>query len=141
MSRLARAVPLTTDEAVQEAMRLYLQMQAVRSSLRTPGQSRRRRRCQTTMEMLRAARAPGRAEGGVGLMWDPARRQPAHARRRRGHGRNWRSGAGRACPGDAPFVGQFEVEYLSDGRCALEGPMMNGMKVELGPIAGLRIEA
>jgi microcystin degradation protein MlrC len=43
-------------------------------------------------------------------------------------------------PGDAPFTGNFEVMFLSDGRCRYDGPMMNGMQGELGPVGCLRVD-
>jgi microcystin degradation protein MlrC len=49
--------------------------------------------------------------------------------------------AGRSgVPGDEPLKGTFEVEHLSDGRFRFDGPMLNGMTGELGPVACLRID-
>ena len=41
--------------------------------------------------------------------------------------------------GDGPFEGEFTVETLSPGRLRFDGPMMNGMDVDLGAVATLRI--
>ena len=38
-----------------------------------------------------------------------------------------------------PFEGEFTVETLSPGRLRFDGPMMNGMDVDLGAVATLRI--
>ncbi|MBF8668279.1 M81 family metallopeptidase [Pseudomonas putida] len=43
-------------------------------------------------------------------------------------------------PGDTPLEGIFEVVHLSDGQCHFDGPMMNGMFVDVGPVACLQIE-
>ena len=41
---------------------------------------------------------------------------------------------------DAPLRGRFKVVKLSDGVCTLEGPMMTGLTVRLGPSACLEID-
>ena len=47
---------------------------------------------------------------------------------------------GSGVPGDAPLAGRFVVEHLADGRVRFDGPMMNGMWTEIGPVACLRID-
>lgn len=47
---------------------------------------------------------------------------------------------------DSPLVAKFKVESISEGNCRYDGPMMNGVKVSVGPtvclsIDGLRIVA
>lgn len=42
--------------------------------------------------------------------------------------------------GDTPLSGRFEVIHLSDGRYRFDGPMMNGMRVDVGPVACLKID-
>jgi len=43
--------------------------------------------------------------------------------------------------GDAPFAGEFTVERLGDGRFTCTGPMFQGFKMTLGPMALLRSRA
>ncbi len=42
-------------------------------------------------------------------------------------------------PGDAPFEAQFRVEQVGDGRFPGTGPMYGGARMNLGPMASLRI--
>jgi microcystin degradation protein MlrC len=44
-------------------------------------------------------------------------------------------------PGDAPFLGEFTVERLGDGRFTCTGPMFKGFRMSLGPMALLRSRA
>ena len=92
-----------------------------------------------TMGMVRALLRHGANDAAVGLIWDAEAAAKAH-----------QAGVGAVIelalagvsgvPGDEPLVGRFEVEHLSDGRFRLDGPMMNGMCGELGPVACLRID-
>lgn len=43
-------------------------------------------------------------------------------------------------PDDSPLEANFEVVHLSNGQCYFDGPMMNGMFVDVGPVACLKIE-
>jgi microcystin degradation protein MlrC len=75
----------------------------------------------------------------VGVIWDA---QAAAAAHRAGVGAKiaLRLGGGSGVEGDSPLEAEFEVEHLSDGRFRFDGPMLNGMEGELGPVACLRIE-
>ena len=42
-------------------------------------------------------------------------------------------------PGDAPFEAEFRVEQVGDGRVLGTGPMYGGARMNLGPMASLRI--
>ncbi|MCU4539261.1 M81 family metallopeptidase [Acinetobacter bereziniae] len=42
--------------------------------------------------------------------------------------------------GDTPLEANFEVIHLSNGQCYFDGPMMNGMFVDVGPVACLKLE-
>ena len=42
-------------------------------------------------------------------------------------------------PGDAPFEAEFRVERVGDGRVMGTGPMYGGARMNLGPMASLRI--
>ncbi|GGJ78853.1 M81 family metallopeptidase [Pseudomonas matsuisoli] len=91
-----------------------------------------------TMGMLKALLANKAQDAAIGLIFDPSAAAKAHA-----------AGIGATLTlalagdsgvaGDSPLEGTFEVEYLSDGMCRYDGPMMNGMTNELGPVACLRI--
>ncbi|WP_055335293.1 M81 family metallopeptidase [Ralstonia solanacearum] len=70
----------------------------------------------------------------IGLIHDPQAARAAHAA---GSGATIHLAIG-SDSGD-PFEGMFVVESLSDGRCVFDGPMMHGLRLELGPSACLRI--
>jgi len=91
-----------------------------------------------TMGMVRALLRNDARDAAVGVIWDE---QAARAAHRAGVGARiaLALGGGSNVPGDAPLEGEFEVEYLSDGRFRFDGPMLNGMSGELGPTACLRI--
>ena len=101
-----------------------------------------------TTGMLHAllAQAAGRRWPGqvaLGLMYDPAAAQAAHAA---GLGATIELALGTAVPtftgaaSDPPVRGRFTVRALADGRCTLKGPMMTGLTVQLGPSACLEID-
>jgi microcystin degradation protein MlrC len=91
-----------------------------------------------TMGMVRALLRHGASDAAVGLIWDAEAAAKAH---QAGVGAviELALAGGSGVPGDEPLVGRFEVEHVSDGRFRLDGPMMNGMCGELGPVACLRI--
>jgi microcystin degradation protein MlrC len=129
---------LSPDEAVQEAMRLSSNASrpvVIADTQDNPGAGGDA----NTMEMLHALVRQGAQRAAFGLICDPDAAAAAH---RAGVGArlDLSLGGQSGVPGDAPFVGQFEVVFLSDGRCRYDGPMMNGMKAELGPVACLRVE-
>ncbi len=70
----------------------------------------------------------------IGLIHDPQAARAAHAA---GPGATIHLAIGSGS--GAPFEGTFVVESLSDGRCVFDGPMMHGVRLELGPSACLRI--
>lgn len=91
-----------------------------------------------TTGMLRALVQADAQNAALGLLYDPeAVRQATNA----GVGATVRLSLGgqSGVAGDAPFEGEFEVEALSDGKLRFDGPMMNGMDVDLGAVATLRI--
>ncbi|WP_051090036.1 M81 family metallopeptidase [Trinickia symbiotica] len=125
---------LLPDEAVKEAMRIaaYAKRPVVIADTQdNPGAGGE----SNTTGMLNALIA-NRATGvAVGLIQDPQAAQMAHAA---GVGATIHCMLGAAS--GHPFEGLFAVEAVSDGRCTLEGPMMKGTTIELGPVACLKID-
>lgn len=136
---LAWRVPfLSPDDAVREAMRLSAGANrpvVIADTQDNPGAGGDA----NTMEMLRALVRNGAKQAAIGLICDPAVAAAAH---KAGVGGRIEVALGgqSGVPGDQPFAGSFEVVFLSDGRCRYDGPMMNGMLAELGPVACLRID-
>ncbi|MGF6762902.1 microcystin degradation protein MlrC [Paraburkholderia sp. GAS33] len=132
------AVPfLSPDAAVAEAIRLSATVQkpvVIADTQDNPGAGAD----SNTTGMLRALLDNGAQDAALGLIWDPEAAAQAHAA---GVGATLELALGgrSGTPGDAPFIGTFEVVALSDGRCRYDGPMMHGMQVELGPVACLKI--
>lgn len=90
-----------------------------------------------TTGLLRELIAQDAQDAALGLMYDPAAALAAH---QAGVGARIRValGGGAGVEGDEPLEGEFEVTHLSNGRCVFEGPMMTGMKADLGPVACLK---
>jgi microcystin degradation protein MlrC len=80
---------------------------------------------------LLARRAPGAV---LGLLIDPASATQAHAV---GVGRRatFRLGEISGVPGHRPLGGEFSVLALGDGRFTCTGPMFQGFRMDLGPMA------
>jgi len=91
-----------------------------------------------TTGMLRALVEADAQNAALGLLYDPdAVRQATEA----GVGATVQLSLGgqSGVAGDAAFEGGFVVEALSPGKLRFDGPMMNGMDVDLGAVATLRI--
>lgn len=125
---------LQADEAVKEAMRIAAFAKrpvVIADTQDNPGAGGE----SNTTGMLRAL-VSNRATGvAIGLIHDPQAARLAHDA---GVGRTITCDLG-AASGD-PFEGVFVIEALSEGRCVLDGPMLNGVTIELGPVACLRID-
>ena len=91
-----------------------------------------------TTGMLRALVAADAQNAALGLFYDPEAVRQATAA---GVGATVRLSLGgqSGVAGDAAFDGEFIVETLSPGKLRFDGPMMHGMDVDLGAVAGLRI--
>ncbi|ONR77392.1 M81 family metallopeptidase [Burkholderia cenocepacia] len=128
---------LSPDDAVREAMRLAADASkpvVIADTQDNPGAGGD----SNTTGLLRALLRHGAQDAALGLLWDPAAVAAA-----------WRAGAGAridlslggsGVPGDEPLRARFEVVALSDGICRYDGPMMNGMQADVGPVACLRID-
>ena len=78
----------------------------------------------------------------VGMLFDP---DAAQAACDAGVGAVIERAVGKSVPyyggmSDAPVQGRFVVRATSDGRCTLQGPMMTGAPLNLGPSACLEID-
>ncbi|WP_109482053.1 M81 family metallopeptidase, partial [Paraburkholderia sp. C35] len=129
---------LSPDEAVTEAARLAQHADRpviIADTQDNPGVGGD----SNTMGMVRALLRAQVQDAAVGVIWDADAAAAAH---RAGVGAHIELAlAGRSgVPGDEPLHGVFEVEQLSDGRFRFDGPMMNGMQGDLGPVACLRID-
>jgi microcystin degradation protein MlrC len=91
-----------------------------------------------TMGMVKALLKHEAQGVAVGVIWDAKAAAKAHEA---GVGAiiKLALGGGSGVAGDSPLQGEFEVIHLSDGHFRFDGPMLNGMKGELGPVACLRI--
>ena len=91
-----------------------------------------------TTGMLRALVEADAQNAALGLLYDPDAVRAATAA---GVGQTVTLSLGgqSGVAGDAPFTGEFMVETLSPGKLRFDGPMMHGMDVDLGAVAGLRI--
>lgn len=139
MDEPAWAVPfLAPEEAVTEA--ILLSQSASRPVIIADTQDNPGAGADSnTMGMLRALLA-NRAKGAaIGLIWDPEAARAAH---QAGEGARLQLALGgrSGVAGDRPLEAEFEVESLSPGQLVFGGPMLNGVKVELGPVACLRID-
>jgi microcystin degradation protein MlrC len=129
---------LAPDEAVQEAMRLAegaCGPVVIADTQDNPGAGGD----SNTMGMLRALLRNRAQAAAIGLIWDPAAVAEAH---RAGVGAviDIALGGVSGVPRDAPLEGRFKVVKLSDGVCRYDGPMMNGMMADVGPVALLGID-
>jgi microcystin degradation protein MlrC len=79
-------------------------------------------------------------EAVLGMLIDPESAKRAHEA---GQGSTavFSLGGLSRIPGDAPLTGEFTVERLGDGRFTCSGPMFNGFRMTLGPMALLRSRA
>ena len=91
-----------------------------------------------TTGMLRALVAQEAKRAAIGLIVDRDAAKVAHEAGI-GAAVNLALGGKSNIPGDSPFVGEFTVEALSDGRLTATGPFYGGSRLDLGPSACLRI--
>ena len=77
-------------------------------------------------------------DAALGILCDPAAAAAAH---RAGLGARLRLEVGGRSnlPGHGPFAGEFRVAALGDGNFTATGPFYKGARMQLGPMARLRI--
>ena len=91
-----------------------------------------------TTGMLRALVGNDAPQAALGMLVDPAAALAAHGAGA-GFAINIALGGKSRIPGDAPFEAEFRVEQVGDGRVMGTGPMYGGARMNLGPMASLRI--
>ena len=91
-----------------------------------------------TTGMLRALVNHDAPRAALGMMVDSEAALAAHATGT-GSAINIALGGKSGIAGDAPFAAEFKVERLGDGQFAGSGPMYGGARMNLGPMASLRI--
>ena len=93
-----------------------------------------------TTGLLAALVRQNAREATLGLLIDPEAAKRAHEA---GQGASlaFSLGGRSGIPGDSPFVGEFTIERLADGRFTCTGPMFKGFRMQLGPMALLRSRA
>jgi len=91
-----------------------------------------------TMGMLRALVELNAQNAALGIIADPEVALAAH---QAGVGAEItvEMGGKSALAGDDPFTGTYKVEQLGDGRFDATGPMYAGARMDLGPMARLKI--
>lgn len=90
-----------------------------------------------TTGLLRALIDADARDATLGLLIDPASARQAHAVGA-GHASPFNLGEVSGVPGHVPLQGEFSVEVLAEGRFTCSGPMFNGFRMDLGPMAVLR---
>jgi microcystin degradation protein MlrC len=91
-----------------------------------------------TTGMLRALVQNQARRAAIGVIYDPAAAQAAHAAGK-GTSISLALGGKSGIAGDAPFEASFMVEALSEGRFIAPGPYAGGRQMNLGLSACLRI--
>lgn len=87
--------------------------------------------------LLEALVRHGAQNAALGLMYDPAAAEAAHAA---GEGAEITIGlGGKLTPGQQPFFTTCQVKHLFDGEFVATGPMLKGMPVNLGKMANLQV--
>lgn len=122
------------DDAVLEAMRIAgntTRPVVIADTQDNPGAGG----SSNTTGMLRALIRNGAKCAAIGLIYDPDAARAAHIA-----GVGTRIKVALGDQSEMPFEGEFLIESLSDGKGVFEGPMMTGVRVELGPTACLKIE-
>jgi microcystin degradation protein MlrC len=125
------------DEGVKEAIRIAAGAErpvVIADTQDNPGAGGN----SDTTGMLRALVANQASKAAIGVIVDPAAAAAAH---RAGEGTTIRLALGgrSGVEGDAPYLADFVVETISDGRLIAKGPFYGGAEMDLGPSACLRI--
>ena len=122
------------DEAVRYAMGSTLKPVVIADTQDNPGAGGN----SDTIGMLRALVDANAHSSVIGLIYDPESAQLAH---QAGEGQEIEIslGARSRWDGETPFKGVFRVQSINDGRITGTGPMFGGARMELGPMAALKI--
>lgn len=92
-----------------------------------------------TMGMIKALLKANVRNAAVGLITDPDSVQKA-IEKGIGEFVELSLGGCDSVAEDSPLKAIFKVESISDGQCQYDGPMMNGVKVSIGPTVCLSID-
>ena len=92
-----------------------------------------------TVGMLEALLSCGAHDAVFAILYDPEVAKAAHGT---GEGHCFKAalGAKSGQPDQRPYEGKFRVERLGNGHFTATGPMWRGARVDLGPMALLRVE-
>lgn len=125
------------DSAVREAMRLAAgatRPVIISDTQDNPGSGAD----SDTTGMLRALLRCGADEAALGVLYDP---EAVTMATKAGVGAcvTLALGGRSGTVGDEPLHGNYEVEYVGDGRCIFEGPMLRGTEINLHGAACLKI--
>lgn len=130
----SRLVPV--DEAIRQAMELA-QTATKPVILSDPQDNAGGGGTSDTVWILESLVRQGAERVALGLMYDPAAAEAAHAA---GEGAEIELDlGGKLMPGHTPYHGIFKVEKLAEGPFVGTGPMLKGAEVNLGKMARLRI--
>ncbi len=93
-----------------------------------------------TVGLLEALVRNDAKDAVLAILYDPEAAAQAHAA---GEGAVITTGLGARSgfAGERPFEGDFRVEKITDGRFTATGPMYRGSRVQIGPMALLRVES
>jgi microcystin degradation protein MlrC len=91
-----------------------------------------------TVGMLEALVAADAQDAVFGLLCDPAAADAAH-RLGVGGSADFALGARSGLRGHRPFEGRFRIEAIGDGQIVGTGPFYRGTRMQLGPMACLRL--
>lgn len=92
-----------------------------------------------TTGILRAMIQSGARDAAIGLIVDPESAAQAHAAGVHNRVR-LKLGGKSGTPGDEPLEAEYLVEALSNGQLFAEGPYYQGIHMDLGPSACLRLD-
>lgn len=91
-----------------------------------------------TVGLLEELVAQEASDAVFGLLYDPKSAAAAHAAGQ-GETMDFALGSLSGLPGHKPFEGRFEIVALGDGRFTGTGPFYKGARMQLGPMARLRL--
>lgn len=92
-----------------------------------------------TVGMLHALVEGGARQAVLAIVYDPSSSAQAHDLGEGGVG-EFSLGAVSGAPDHTPYQGRFRVEKINDGKFTGTGPVWRGARMDLGPMALLRVQ-